>query len=205
MEEHTRAYLRGRFGDHYRRIDLDGPPDAHAREWGYIPWTEGPDTTMVHHRSLYDLGTLDAFLERERPRHVYYSAGRYDAPGAGTMSAKGWQNSDLVFDLDADHLPTVTPGEDDYDEMLRQCKEQLLRLIDFLEDDFGFEDLSIVFSGGRGYHVHVRDDDVLSLESEQRREIVDYIRGTGIEIDALVETEMVGGSAGRTSPAPKRT
>ncbi len=193
MEERTRAYLRGRFRDHYRRSGPDLPPDASEREWGYIPWTEGPDTTMVRHRSLLDLGEIGDFLERERPRHVYFSAGRYDDPSAGAMSEKGWRGSDLIFDLDADHLPGVTPGEDTYAEMLDACKDALFRLLDFLENDFGFEDLTVVFSGGRGYHVHVRDAGVQGLERESRREIVDYVRGIGLDFDALVTTTRTAG------------
>ncbi|MFB6165530.1 MAG: DNA primase small subunit PriS [Haloarculaceae archaeon] len=204
MEERTRAYLRGRFGDHYRRADLTPPPDANEREWGYIPWTEGPGTTMVRHKSLLDLGNLGGFLERERPRHVYFSAGRYDDPGASSMSEKGWRSSDLIFDLDADHLPSVTLGEDSYAEMLEKCKDALLRLLDFLEDDFGFEDLTIAFSGGRGYHVHVRDAGVLGLERDARREIVDYVRGIGLDFEAVVREEAVGGEVGRKSPAHNR-
>jgi len=205
MEERTRAYLRGRFGDYYRRTELTPPPGANEREWGFIPWTSGPGTTMVRHRSLLDLGSIEDFLARKRPRHVYFSAGRYDEPSASSMSEKGWRSSDLVFDLDADHLPSVTLGEDSYAEMLAKCKDALLRLLDFLEDDFGFEDLTIVFSGGRGYHVHVRDAGIQGLEREARREVVDYVRGIGLEFDALVDEEAVGGTAGRKSPAQKRT
>ncbi|MFD1588875.1 DNA primase small subunit PriS [Halorientalis brevis] len=201
MEERTRAYLRGRFGDYYRRTELTPPPDANEREWGYIPWTQSPGTTMVRHKSLLDLGDLSSFLERERPRHVYFSAGRYDAPGASSMSEKGWRSSDLVFDLDADHLPSVTLGEDSYGEMLAKCKDALGRLLDFLERDFGFDDMTIVFSGGRGYHVHVRDAGIQHLERDARREIVDYVRGIGLEFDALVDEEAVGGEVGRKSPA----
>ncbi|MFB6151405.1 MAG: DNA primase small subunit PriS [Haloarculaceae archaeon] len=204
MHEQTRAYLRGRFGDYYRRTDLTPPPDANEREWGYVPWTEGPGETMVRHRSLLDLGSLSEFLARERPRHVYFSAGRYDDPGASTMTGKGWRSSDLVFDLDADHLPSVTLGEDSYAEMLEKCKDALLRLLDFLETDFGFEDLTVVFSGGRGYHVHVRDETVQALDSDARREIVDYVRGIGLKFDHVVDEETVGGEAGRKSPATNR-
>jgi DNA primase small subunit len=204
MEERTRLYLRGRFGDYYRRTEVGPPPDAHAREWGYIPWTAGPDTTMVRHRSLLDLGELGTFLADRRPQHVYFSAGRYEDPGASTMDAKEWVGSDLVFDLDADHLPAVTLGEDSYAEMLAKCREELLDLLDFLETDFGFEELTIAFSGGRGYHVHVRDRAVQDLESEQRREIVDYVRATGLDFEAVLDREVVGGEAGRESPAEKR-
>ncbi|SDF63789.1 DNA primase small subunit PriS [Halorientalis regularis] len=201
MEERTQAYLRGRFGDYYRRAEITPPPDANEREWGYIPWTSGPGTTMVRHKSLLDLGDIEGFLERERPRHVYFSAGRYDDPSAGSMSEKHWRSSDLVFDLDADHLPSVTLGEDSYAEMLAKCKDALLRLTDFLENDFGFEDMTIAFSGGRGYHVHVRDPGIQELEREARREVVDYVRGIGMEFDAVIDEEAVGGEVGRKSPA----
>ena len=204
MEERTRAYLRGRFRDHYRRTEITPPPAASEREWGYIPWTSGPETTMVRHRSLLELGSLENFLVQERPQHVYYSVGRYRDPGAGSMSRKDWRCSDLVFDLDADHLPRVTLGDDSYAEMLSKCKDALFRLLDFLEEDFGFRDLEVVFSGGRGYHVHVRDETVLELEREHRREIVDYVRGIGLEYDALIERETVSGLA-RKTPAERRT
>ena len=204
MEERTRAYLRGRFRDHYRRTELTLPPAANEREWGYIPWTEGPDTTMVRHRSLLELGNLEEFLVRKRPRHVYFSAGRFRDPGAGSMHEKEWQSADLVFDLDADHLPSVTLGEDSYAEMLAKCKDALLRLLDFLEDDFAFEELEIVFSGGRGYHVHVRDESIQHFDREHRREVVDYVRGIGLEFEELIETETVAG-LGRKTPTERRT
>jgi DNA primase small subunit len=204
MEERTRAYLRGRFGDFYRRADVTLPPRADEREWGYIPWTSGPDTTMVRHKSTLDLGDHAAFLDRERPRHVYFSAGFYEEPGARTMDEKEWLGSDLVFDLDADHLPNVTLGEDSYAEMLAKCKDALLKLLDFLDRDFGFEDLTVVFSGGRGYHVHVRDVDVREFEREQRREVVDYVRGNGLDLETLVREETVEG-IGLKNPTNKRT
>ncbi|AXR77931.1 DNA primase small subunit PriS [Natrarchaeobaculum sulfurireducens] len=204
MEERTRAYLRGRFRDHYRRTEITPPPAANEREWGFIPWTDGPGTTMVRHRSLLELGDVSSFLVRKRPRHVYFSAGRFRDPGAKSMHEKDWQSADLVFDLDADHLPSVTLGDDSYAEMLAKCKAALERLLDFLEDDFGFEDLEIVFSGGRGYHVHVRDENVRHLEREHRREIVDYVRGIGLDFEELIETETVAG-LGRKTPTERRT
>jgi DNA primase small subunit len=199
MKEQTLRYLRGRFGDHYRRSELTPPPEAHEREWGYVPWTEGPGETYVRHKSLLDLGELSAFLARERPRHVYFSAGRYESPSASTMSDKTWRRSDLVFDLDADHLPSAEP-DDTYAEMLAKCKDALLRLLDFLEADFAFEDLTVVFSGGRGYHVHVRDEGIQHLQRDARREIVDYVRGIGLDPGSLIRTEMRGSVTARVLP-----
>ncbi len=202
MDERTREYLEGRFRDHYRRHPPQLPPAAGDREWGFIPWTTGPGTTMVRHRSLVELGNVGEFLARRHPRHVYFSAGRYDDPGAGQMAEKGWRGSDLVFDLDADHLPGVE-ADDPYGEMLAACKDALVDLLDLLERDFGFDDLTVVFSGGRGYHVHVRDPSVRELDREGRREVVEYVRGR-VEFDALLSRDPVRG-VGRETPAEKRS
>ena len=205
MNQRTREYLRGRFGDHYRRVSVELPPAADRREWGYIPFTSGEGTTMVRHQSAFDVGDLGTFLARERPRHVYFSAGRYEDPGARSMDEKGWLESDLVFDLDADHLPGVDEEEDSYASMLATCKDALERLLAFLDDDFGFEEMTVVFSGGRGYHVHVRDESVRGLDREQRREVVDFVRGIGLDdVTQLTSVETVAGM-GVKNPVEKRT
>ena len=197
MDDATREYLRERFGDYYRQSAVALPPAANEREWGHIPWTPGTGTTMVRHQSQLDLGDVDDFLAREAPRHAYFSAARYTDPSASTMSAKGWRGADLVFDLDADHLPSVEPSETTYAEMLAACKDALYRLLAFVEDDFGFEDVSVVFSGGRGYHVHVRDPDIQDLDSDARREIVDYVLAEDLDTDGLIRTVSAGGTTRR--------
>ena len=188
MDDRTREYLRGRFGDYYRSVSLSLPPDANLREWGHIPWTPGSGTTMVRHQSLFDMGDVDTFFADQAPRHAYFSAARYDDPGAATMGQKGWRNADLVFDLDADHLPGVDPETTSYPEMLAACQDALRRLLDFIDGDFAFDDVTVVFSGGRGYHVHVRDESVRGLDSEARREIVDYVRAIDLDTDGLIRT-----------------
>ena len=197
MEPATRDYLRRRFRAYYASTDVDLPPGAESREWGYIPWTAG-GTTMVRHKSLFDLGDVATFLADEGPRHVYFSAATYRDPGAGTMDEKGWEGTDLVFDLDGDHLDGVDESTP-YPAMLDACKEALLRLLDLLSDDLGFaeETLQVVFSGGRGYHVHVRDDAIRGLDSSARREIVDYLRAIDLDVDGLVRTESKGGTTRR--------
>ncbi|MFC6770601.1 DNA primase small subunit domain-containing protein, partial [Halorubrum pallidum] len=197
MDDRTREYLEGRFGDYYRRASPVLPPDANLREWGHIPWTRGSGTTMVRHQSLFDLGDVDTFFADNAPRHAYFSAARYDDPGASTMSKKGWRSADLVFDLDADHLPGVDPEATSYPEMLAECKDALWRLLDFLENDFAFDDCTVVFSGGRGYHVHVRDESVRDLDSEARREIVDYVRAIDLDTEGLIRTVSERGTTKR--------
>ncbi len=78
------------------------------------------------------------------------------------------------------------------EECLDEAKKELIKLVeDFLMADFGInsKDMKIFFSGHRGYHVHVTAETLLNLDQNARREIVDYIKGVGIEVlyQGLVE------------------
>lgn len=65
-------------------------------------------------------------------------------------------------------------------QCLDETKNQVFRLLDFLENDFGFsEGISVNFSGNAGYHVHVRNSLVRELSSDARIELVDYLTATG--------------------------
>jgi DNA primase small subunit len=68
---------------------------------------------------------------------------------------------------------------------LERAKEEVIKLLDFLMNDFGFsrKNMIICFSGHRGYHVHLRADEVRSLDSDMRKEIVDYVLGLGFDSD----------------------
>jgi DNA primase, eukaryotic-type, small subunit, putative len=209
MDDRTRAYVRGRFGDYYRGSVTppefgDGggvvePRASDDREWAYVVFSGG----MIRHKSLLDLGSLRTWLADTKPQHVYYSSARYTRPEAAAMSDKGWKGADLIFDLDADHLRDAEP-DDTYAEMLAKCKDALLNLLTFIDEDLGFEDTLVVFSGGRGYHIHVYDDRVRELGSDARREIVDYIKGTGFRAELAFSGETTSGDFGRESPAELR-
>ena len=74
------------------------------------------------------------------------------------------------------------------DECLEVSKTETRKLVDdFLVPDFGLglDELEIYFSGHRGYHVHVEVEQYLSLTSDERREISDYITSTGINIENM--------------------
>jgi DNA primase small subunit len=69
-------------------------------------------------------------------------------------------------------------------ECLGAAKSEAIKIIeDFLLPDFGIvrDDIMIVFSGHRGYHIHCFTDEVQPLGSAERREIVDYVAGTGLD------------------------
>ncbi|MDH7507545.1 MAG: DNA primase small subunit domain-containing protein, partial [Candidatus Thermoplasmatota archaeon] len=87
-------------------------------------------------------------------------------------------------------------------------KKEFYKLVnDFLLNDFGFDEkyIELYFSGGRGYHCHVKDPKILNLDSSERREIVDYIIGMDIR-DSLIFYENTTGSksyGGRIYPSGK--
>ncbi len=69
------------------------------------------------------------------------------------------------------------------EQCLDTAKHEVFKIIeDFLIPDFGIskKELSVVFSGHRGYHVHVFSDFVRDLNQRARRELVDYLTGIGI-------------------------
>ncbi|MCI4318155.1 MAG: hypothetical protein L3J96_06415, partial [Thermoplasmata archaeon] len=72
----------------------------------------------------------------------------------------------------------------DFAGQLALVKEKVTALLDdFLFGDFGIDpaQTTLVFSGGRGYHVHVHDEAYLTLTSPERREIVEYVTGIGVD------------------------
>ncbi|MCX8169397.1 MAG: DNA primase small subunit PriS [Candidatus Methanomethylicia archaeon] len=102
-----------------------------------------------------------------------------------------WRCMDCgYFDLGSspEECPKCSSKRIEYDSWfcdlcLERAKDETFRLVEeFLVSEFGFsiKDIVLVFSGHRGYHVHVRDKNIIGLNVEARREIVDYIKGIGL-------------------------
>jgi DNA primase small subunit len=143
---------------------------------------------MFRHIAFSRRSDIDQFFVDTVPMHSYYSTAYYSDPSLQPMGEKfkGWMGADLIFDLDADHLPNA--DQMSYREQLKEVKEEVKRLLfEFILDDLGLpeEHTHLHFSGGRGYHVHVRAPEVLQLDSRDRRNIVDYITGRGLDLDRL--------------------
>ncbi|MGI0131864.1 MAG: DNA primase small subunit domain-containing protein [Thermoplasmata archaeon] len=178
-------FARRTFLRYYQSVAVEPPPRFARREFAAFPFAA--DTTMRRHMAFRTTEEFGAFLAREGPRHVYYSSAYYRVPDHPKMPGKEWLGADLIFDLDADHL-RESAGRD-YAGQLELVKARLVDLLDdFLVGDFGLDPTatSIVFSGGRGYHVHIRDEKYLRLTSPERREIVDYILGTGVDVGRAI-------------------
>jgi len=190
MEVATREYLKRRFEDYYRSERIPEPSHVTEREFGYIPWDD--DTRMIRHRSVIQMDGFQDYFATKRPRHVYMSAARFDNPSASTMEEKGRNATTLVFDIDGDHLPGVDPDTIAYPDMLERGREEVLKLIELLESDFGFSDFDVFFSGGRGYHVHVYDDGVEALSKDARQDMIEYLSTETVVLDDLLTDDAIG-------------
>ena len=192
MNPATTEFLRQRFTEYYRKTVLVPPPSLGQREWGFVLFNPGSaDTRMRRHIGFAGRGEMESYILNLIPQHTYYSTAYYEKPEAGTMADKGWCGADLIFDMDADHIMRGP-----YDQMLARVKTETEKLLAMLTGEFGIDRkvIALVFSGGRGYHIHVRDIAFRGWGSPERRELIDYVCGIGIDPAAMM--------AGRASPGP---
>ena len=222
MNAVSRDFVYGKFSDFYNDQPTVIPPPASLsqREFGFFLSKE---RIMLRHQGFANIKALKAFLKEEVPSDAYRSCAYYENPKTAEMDKKGWLGADLVFDIDADHIPTscnklhdewtckkcgltnrgeppkrCSCGGEKFDtktwvceQCLGSAKNETTRLIDILQNDFGFsnEEIHVFFSGHRGYHVHVENEAVKSLGAMGRKEIVDYVTGLGLTISKRVKGE----------------
>jgi DNA primase small subunit len=102
--EASREFVFQRFSEFYRdpQTVIPQPPSSQQREFAYLMFKE---RFMVRHRRFSGISNLRAVLADTIPSDVYHSCAYYENPDYD-MDKKGWIGSDLVFDIDADHIPT---------------------------------------------------------------------------------------------------
>jgi DNA primase small subunit len=103
MTRESRNFIRSAFAEYYQSLlRLSAPPRIENREFGFLTFA---DRNMLRHKSFGSVGELEAFLEKTVPSDAYFSCAYYEQPEA-EMDRKGWSGADLIFDIDADHIPT---------------------------------------------------------------------------------------------------
>ncbi|MCF8885364.1 MAG: DNA primase small subunit PriS [Nitrososphaerota archaeon] len=188
------------------------PEKIDEREFGYFPFSE---KIMVRHLYFDTEEKLKDFLKKVVPLHVYHSAAFYRYPSAPMEEKEWLGADLIFdIDADhlrtrcrREHDFKICPEcLDVYGREYERCikcnsqlievewvcelcheaaKEEVYKLLDFLETDLGFQKIKISFSGNRGYHVVVTDENIRELGQLERKEIVDYITGTGILFEYL--------------------
>lgn len=198
MDSRTARFLKTRFQKYYKNSEIGLPDHLPNREWAFIFYDDLPDKMMHRHKAFGSPGEALDYLYGMAPAHVYNSTAYYEYPDARKMNEKKWLGAELIFDLDADHLPDAPRN---YADMLELVKKETFKLMDFLLDDFGFseKEIELVFSGGRGYHLHVKDPRILTLGSPERREIINYISGKDVDYEKFFVEEEIAGEYGAGS------
>jgi len=178
MNAATLAFVKQRFSTYYRTSTRRIPPALEQREWGFVFFDPSAEVHMRRHMSFSSRQELSGYIRSMVPAHAYYSTAYYAYPAAATMNDKEWTGADLIFDLDADHIVRGIA----YDVMLERVKEETQKLVGMLSGELGFSEktMELAFSGGRGYHIHIRDLEVREWGSQERRELVDYVCGIGL-------------------------
>ena len=103
MDEKVVSFLRKAYREYYFNSHgmMEIPSKIASREFGYIPFGGG----MIRHLSFKSPGDLLAELIKQGPSSVYCSNAVYEYPTL-QMDEKGWQGAELIFDIDADSIPT---------------------------------------------------------------------------------------------------
>ena len=144
------------------------------REFGFDHDGTGPSD---RYNSYFTLKDLKEELKLSYPYSVYTSISFYEEP----MRRKNWQGAELTFDIDAKDLP-VRSCDCEIGEVCPVCledaKQLSLKIIDALKD-LGLRDIYFVYSG-RGYHIRVFDDWILSADSKGREKVLEYVSGSKI-------------------------
>ena len=217
MDERTAKFLKSLFARFYASRGPVPPPEIEHREFAFMVFGE---KMVIRHRAFLSYDELVKFMAELGPSDAFYSSAYFKRPGAPDMRSKGWLGADLIFDIDADHIPTSCKREHDIwicpscgrsgrgeapeecpscgstglselkwlcDRCLTVAKDELIKLIDVLVSELGVEEeaMKASFSGHRGFHLQVSQKDLLKLGQDERREIVDYLLGVGLEPELL--------------------
>ncbi|MFA4907344.1 MAG: DNA primase small subunit domain-containing protein [archaeon] len=209
-------FLVERFHEYYSKRFISGPPQTPKREFG--AGFEPGQKISQRHLGFKSEAEFNDFLRNEVPFYVSYSSAYYELPAARPMEAKKMQGSDLIYEFDADDIPTNCKESHDTwkcaqceaggkggpkkcpqcgsgtkveewvcPECINAAKAQTFRILDFLENDFGFsqKEISVNYSGSKGFHIHVRSENAKQLNAKARIEMFDYLIANGLDLESI--------------------
>jgi DNA primase small subunit len=211
LEQTSRfIFLRNIIREYYSKRPLEEPSELHKRE---IALESLEDGAYIRHLSFPYMHILYDYITKVKtPMHLYYSSALYSTPDASRMEDKGWEGSELMFDIDADKYPGcdnkvwICPVSGDvYASEVEKCPrgekpveysslswdcivrawQDISTLVDILSTEFGFHGVRVYFSGNRGFHLKVHDSTVFDLSREARRAIADYVSCEGLNKEEI--------------------
>ena len=124
---------------------------------------------------------LHDFLIERTPLGVYVGA-IFDPPPSWEtpIHTLTWKGREFIIDIDLDVYDSVrTCACKGTKNMCHSCWKLIPTAIKFIDEtlkvDFGFEHREWFFSGRRGVHCWIFDEEVLTLTDEQRASIIEYL------------------------------
>ncbi|MDE1870057.1 MAG: DNA primase catalytic subunit PriS [Candidatus Micrarchaeota archaeon] len=185
------------------------PRKIEQREFGFGTF----DAKVAGRHIAFENATkFIAYLTTSAPLFVSCSQAYYRYPAARPMEKKELLGAEMVFDIDATDMNLPCQLEHGKKWVCEICfdkvKEEAIKLVeDFLVPDFGFSEneIEINFSGNRGYHFHINSESVMHLDNFARREIGEYITGTGINFEEFFPTVGIEGTRIKKLMGPKPT
>ncbi|MFH1820953.1 MAG: DNA primase catalytic subunit PriS [Methanobacteriota archaeon] len=180
MQETTQEDRRRFYAEEWNRHEI---PDfimhtLSLREFGFDLDGSGPNNRYNQFVTVDQLGD---FMRSRAPYSAYASVALYERPSA----REGWLKSELALDIDAKDLPIKSCGCQTGNVCERCIDEARLvakQFAEVLAGDLGLRNISFVYSG-RGFHVRINDESIMTLEGNERAQVVEYVTGSAIPAD----------------------
>ena len=151
------AFVQEKFSVFYANHDLS-VPDVHRREFGF-----GLHKKIdFRHKAFRTNAELNAYFRQNAPLFASYSTALYEFPDARPMEKKVFMGSDLVFDIDK---PTRDFPHEHNEIFCVECfakvKKDSMKIVDYLQDDFGFKGVAVNFSGNKDNFIFLKHSRVI--------------------------------------------
>lgn len=135
-------------------MDIEKIAKIEKREFGFMIGGR-----MIRHKTFMADSGLSWYIAEHNPDHCYVSVAFYDGPSM----MMDWRGAELFFDIDCE-------------ENLKLARADAETVYEVLLDDFALENISMRFSGAKGFHIIVHDEEPQILERWARQQIVEYMQ-----------------------------
>ncbi len=185
LDSRVASFAKIKFNEYYRKAYIP-ISELSRREFGFGDFES---KIVKRHISFRTFNEFKSYILSDTPAFISVSTSIYRYPSARPMEKKERIKSELVFDIDSTDLNLKCQLKHGRSWVCSNCldatKDEVFKLVeDFLVPDFGVPDdkITINFSGNRGYHVHVIDEEFMNLNADARKRVSDYITGKGITL-----------------------
>ena len=157
--------------------------DLKKREFGFDHNGRGPNDRYKVFKGPESLGK---FLKFKSPFASYVSVAFYNNP----RRREDWLKAEYIFDVDAKDIPIRTCQCNGVCEVcLSEALEIVNTLIDTLQSDLGLKNIHLIYSG-RGYHIRILDEEMMTANSELRSEVLKYVAGAEVPKSQFINPEI---------------